>query len=52
MKNTSAREANLILGRTGQAFWQDESYDRWVRDAKEFDSITRYIESKIRCGQD
>jgi putative transposase len=35
VKNTSAREANLILGRTGQPFWQDESYDHWVRDAKD-----------------
>ena len=51
VKNTSARQANLILGRTGQRFCQDESYDRWVRDAKEFDSITRYIESNpVQAG--
>ncbi len=34
VKNTSAREANRILGRTGQPFWQDESYDHWVRSAR------------------
>jgi hypothetical protein len=29
------REANLILGRTGEAFWQDESFDHRVRDEVE-----------------
>jgi putative DNA methylase len=43
IKNFSAREANRILNRTGP-FWQAESFDRWVRDAKEFDDIARYIE--------
>ena len=33
-----------MLGRTGQAFWQDESYDRLVRDAREFGRIASYIE--------
>jgi len=27
VKGSTARQANLILGRTGQPFWQDESYD-------------------------
>ena len=27
IKNYSARQANIILARTGRAFWQDESYD-------------------------
>ena len=44
VKNTSAREANLILGRTGLRFWQDESYDHRVRDGKELERIVRYIE--------
>jgi hypothetical protein len=44
VKKTSAREANRILGRTGEPFWQDESYDHWVRDGKEFERIVRYIE--------
>lgn len=44
VKNTSAREANRILGRTGQPFWRDESFDRWVRGAEEFRRIARYIE--------
>lgn len=45
VKSASAREANQILGRRGMAFWQDESYDHWVRDAREFNRIVRYIES-------
>jgi hypothetical protein len=31
------------LGLTGRAFWQDESYDRVVRDSDEFKRIERYI---------
>ncbi len=51
VKNTSAREANLILGRTGRPFWQDESYDHWVRDGKEFDRIKQYIEwNPVKAG--
>ena len=45
IKSSSAREANLILHRSGKPFWQDESYDHWVRDAREFDRIRHYIES-------
>ena len=44
VKNTSAREANLILGRTGTPFWQDESFDHWIRNRDEFDRIACYIE--------
>jgi REP element-mobilizing transposase RayT len=44
VKKTSATKANLILGRTGKPFWQDESYDHWVRDGREFDRIVGYIE--------
>ncbi|MDP8981644.1 MAG: transposase [Acidobacteriota bacterium] len=44
IKNFSARRANAILGRTGHPFWQDESYDHWVRGADEEVTIVRYIE--------
>jgi putative transposase len=44
IKNFSAREANAILRRTGQPFWQDESYDHWVRGPRELEKIVRYIE--------
>ena len=43
-KRFTAREANRLLGQTGQAFWQDESYDRLVRDEDEFQRIVRYVE--------
>ena len=44
IKNFSAREANAILGLTGQPFWQDESYDHWVRGPEELEKIVQYIE--------
>jgi hypothetical protein len=36
LESAAARRANLILHRTGQPFWQDESYDHSVRDPDEF----------------
>ncbi len=44
LKRFTAREANRILHSTGQPFWQQESYDRLVRNETEFQRITRYIE--------
>jgi REP element-mobilizing transposase RayT len=44
VKGVTAREANRILGRTGQKFWQDESFDHWVRTEAEFMQIKQYIE--------
>ena len=44
MKGASAREANLILGRTGSRFWQDESFDHWIRNPEEWKRIRSYIE--------
>jgi REP element-mobilizing transposase RayT len=45
IKGRSAREANLALGRTGESFWQAESYDHWVRNGEEATRITCYIEN-------
>lgn len=45
VKGTSARGASLLLGRTGSPFWQDESFDHWVRNHWEFEKICRYIEN-------
>jgi putative transposase len=40
-----------MLGLTGKPFWQDESYDRLVRDGTEFERIRRYIEyNPVRAG--
>lgn len=42
IKGGSAYTINKTLGRKGQ-FWQRESYDRVVRDEREFYNIIRYI---------
>ena len=39
LKGASAREANRLLGRTGEPFWQKESYDHCVRNQIEFEKI-------------
>lgn len=44
IKGTTARAGNLLLGLTGEPFWQHESYDHWARDARERDRIAAYIE--------
>jgi len=50
LKGFTAHEANRILGRSGR-FWQDESYDRVVRDGQEFERIQHYIEwNPVRAG--
>jgi REP element-mobilizing transposase RayT len=51
LKRSTARECNQILGLAGRPFWQNESYDRLVRDETEFRRIVRYIESNpVRAG--
>ena len=42
VKGISAKQCNLLLGRKGN-FWQDESYDRCIRDDKELFYFIRYI---------
>lgn len=44
LKGYTAREANKLLQRTGQPFWQDESFDHWSRDRAEFVRIVEYVE--------
>jgi hypothetical protein len=51
LKGFTAREGNKMLERTGQRFWQHESYDHWVRDQRQFERILRYIEDNpVRAG--
>ena len=51
LKGATARKANKLLRRTGEPFWQKESYDHWVRDSAEFGRITAYIETNpVRAG--
>jgi REP element-mobilizing transposase RayT len=50
LKSRTARQANLILGREG-TFWQDESYDRVIRDNDEYIRIVNYVlENPVKAG--
>ena len=44
VKGFTSREANKILCRTGEPFWQDECYDHWVRSDRELQRIIAYVE--------
>jgi putative transposase len=44
VKGTTARQANLLLGMTGSHFWQNESFDHWIRNPEEWQRIRAYIE--------
>jgi REP-associated tyrosine transposase len=51
LKGVTACQANRLLRRRGQPFWQDESFDHWVRDGREFDRIISYIEfNPVKAG--
>jgi putative transposase len=51
LKGATTRHANLLLGRTGETFWQAESYDHWVRDEREWRRIAAYIENNpVKAG--
>src|SRR5437660_2192937 len=45
LKGSTARNANRILGRTGQPFWQDESFDRYLRRSSQIERTIDYIEN-------
>lgn len=44
IKGVTSRQANRVLQRTGQPFWQDESFDHWLRSNDGFDRTVRYVE--------
>jgi putative transposase len=51
LKGRTSRIANRILRRSGQVFWQDESYDHWIRSAGELDEVIEYVESNpVKAG--
>jgi REP element-mobilizing transposase RayT len=51
IKRASAKDANARLGRTGKPFWQDESFDHWVRGPGQFARIQTYIENNpVKAG--
>jgi putative transposase len=44
VKGSTGREANKILCRQGRLFWQDESFDHWIRNSAQFERARVYIE--------
>ena len=42
LKGYTSYEANRLLERSGE-FWEHESYDHFVRDAKEWERIVAYV---------
>ena len=51
IKGVSSREANAVLDRIGKPFWQDESFDHWVRDLAQLERIRTYIEmNPVKAG--
>ena len=50
IKSYTAHEANKVLGRTGR-FWQVEPFDRYIRNARHYASVIRYIEmNPVKAG--
>jgi REP element-mobilizing transposase RayT len=50
-KRHTARQANLLLQRTGEPFWQPEAYDHWIRNDEEKTRIRRYIRNNpVKAG--
>jgi REP element-mobilizing transposase RayT len=43
IKKHTAREINKLRRRTGNPLWQDESYDRTVRNEKDLENLIDYI---------
>lgn len=55
VKGVSAKESNALLGRVGQPFWREESFDHIVRSQTQYDRFVRYIAenpSKARLNPD
>jgi REP element-mobilizing transposase RayT len=51
LKGRTSRVANQILGRTGTPFWQDESFDHWVRSNYELQCLIEYVErNPVKAG--
>ncbi len=51
LKGRTSRVANQILRRTGTPFWQDESFDHFVRSDEELQDLIEYVENNpVRAG--
>jgi putative transposase len=49
-KRWTARQANRVLDRPGQRFWQSEWFDHWSRSATEDERICAYIRNNPVAG--
>ncbi len=50
LKGFTGKRANQILERRGP-FWQDESYDHWIRDRYHLSSAVKYVEwNPVQAG--
>jgi putative DNA methylase len=58
LKAATANRSNLVIGKTGTAFWQREYFDRWIRSEKELFSAICYVEQNpvtaglVACPED
>jgi REP element-mobilizing transposase RayT len=51
LKGRTARQANALLKRTGEEFWQAETYDHVVRNAAELQRIVAYVlNNPVKAG--
>jgi len=49
-KSFTAHQANALLGRTGP-FWMEDYFDRYIRDARHFQTVVKYIEENpVKAG--
>jgi REP element-mobilizing transposase RayT len=50
-KRFTAREANKLLNRTGETFWQPEAFDHWIRNDEEHARCCRYVvNNPVKAG--
>ena len=50
LKGFTAREANRLLNRTGNRFWQDESYDRVIREGRLGNVVHYILTNPLKAG--
>ena len=50
-KSYTSKEANKLLHRVGEPFWQKESFDHWIRDDAERAQLVAYVENNpVKAG--
>ena len=50
-KSYTGSEANKMLGKVGETFWQADYFDRYIRDQEHYRKVVRYIENNpVKAG--